>query len=63
MNYSMNSDDRETHLEIVVVGLLCATLVTMTTTFAHVGKIDLGTGPIVKAAHSTALSGRLPAIR
>ena len=63
MNHSMNTADRKAHLEIMVVGLLCATLVTMTATFAHVGEIDLGTRPIVKAGHSTALSGRLPAIR
>jgi len=63
MNHSMNSADRRTHLKIVVVGLLCATLFALTATFAHVSEIDLGTAPIVKAGHSTALSGRLPAIR
>jgi hypothetical protein len=51
MNHSMNTADRKAHLEIMVVGLLCATLVTMTATFAHVGEIDLSTGPIVKAGH------------
>ncbi len=63
MNHSMNSADRGTHLKIVVVGLLSATLVAGIATFAHVSEIDLGTSPIVKAGHSTAMSGRLPAIR
>ena len=62
MNYSMNSADRRTHLKIVVVGLLSATLVALVASFAPVSDIDLGTAPIVKAGHSTALSGRLPAI-
>jgi hypothetical protein len=63
MNHSMHSVDRKTHLKIVVVGLLCATLVAMVGTFARVSDIDLGTAPLVKAGQSTALSGRLPAIR
>ncbi len=63
MNHSMNSADRRTHVKIVVVGLLSATLVALIGSFAHVSDIDLGTAPIVKAGHSTALSGRLPAIR
>ncbi len=63
MNHSMNSADRRTHLKIVVVGLLSASLVALVASFAHVSDIDLGTAPIVKAGHSTALSGRLPAIR
>jgi hypothetical protein len=62
MNHSMHSVDRKTHLKIVVVGLLCATLVAMVGTFARVD-IDLGTAPLVKASQSTTLSGRLPAIR
>jgi hypothetical protein len=63
MNHSMHSVDRKTHLKIVVVGVLCATLVAMIGAFAHVSDIDLGTEPLVKAGHSTTLSGRLPAIR
>jgi hypothetical protein len=63
MNHSMNSADRSTHLKIVVVGLLSATVVAVIASFAHVSDIDLGTAPIVKAGHSTAMSGRLPAIR
>jgi hypothetical protein len=31
--------------------------------FAHVSDIDLGTEPLVKAAHTTALTGHLPAVR
>jgi hypothetical protein len=63
MNHSMNSADLRTHLKIVVVGLLSATVVAVIASFAHVSDIDLGTAPIVKAGHSTAMSGRLPAIR
>ncbi len=63
MNHSMQSVDGKTHFKIVVVGLLCATLVAMIGAFAHVSDIDLGTAPLVKASHSTTLSGRLPAIR
>ena len=63
MNHSMNSADRSTHLKIVVVGLLSATVVAVIASFAHVSDIDLGTAPIVKAGHSTGMSGRLPAIR
>ena len=63
MNHSINSADRGTHLKIVVVGLLCATLVAAVGTFAHVSDIDLGTAPLVKAGQATTLSGGLPTIR
>jgi hypothetical protein len=63
MNHSMYSADRSTHLKIVVVGLLCATLVAAVGIFARVSDVDLGTAPLVKAGHSTAVSGHLPAIR
>ncbi len=63
MNYSMYSADRRTHLKIVVVGLLCATMVAAVGIFAHVSTIDLGTAPLVKAGQRTAVSGHLPAIR
>lgn len=63
MNHSMNSADRTTHLKIVVVGLLCATLVAVIGTFAHVNDIDLGTAPLVKAGQSMTLSGGSPIIR
>jgi hypothetical protein len=63
MNHSMNSADRNTHLKIVVVGLLCATLVAGVATFARVSDIDSGSGAIVKAGYSTVMSGRLPAVR
>ena len=36
MNHSMYSADRGTHLKIVVIGLLCATLVAFIGIFAHV---------------------------
>jgi len=63
MNHSMYGADRRTHLKIVVVGLLCATVVAAVGIFSHVGAFDLGTAPLVKAGQPTALSGRLPAIR
>jgi len=63
VNYSMYSADRRTHLKIVAVGLVCAALVAAVGVFAHVSDIDLGTAPLVKASHSTAVSGHLPAIR
>jgi hypothetical protein len=59
----MYSADRSTHLKIVVVGLLCATLVAGVGIFAHVSELDLGTAPLVKAGQSTTVSGHLPAIR
>jgi hypothetical protein len=63
MNHSMYSADRRTHLKIVVIGLLCATLVAAVGIFANVSELDLGTAPLVKAGQTTAVSGRLPAIR
>jgi len=64
MNHSMYSADGRTHLKIVVIGLLCATLVAAVGIFAHVDvDVDLGTAPLVKAGQPTALTGRLPAIR
>jgi hypothetical protein len=62
VNHSLNSADRATHLKIVVVGLLCATVVAIVATFAQVSQMDLGTTPLVKAGQPTALSGRLPVI-
>jgi hypothetical protein len=63
MNHSLYSADRGTHLKIVVVGLLCATLVAGVGIFARLGNLDLGTAPVVKAGQPTTLSGRLPTIR
>jgi len=64
MNYSMYGADRRTHLKIVVVGLLCATLVAAVGIFAHVSNdIDLGVTPVYKAGQPTVVSGHLPAIR
>jgi hypothetical protein len=59
----MYNADRRTHLKIVVVGLLCATLVAAVGVFAHVSDVDLGTAPLVKAGQPTAISGHLPAVR
>jgi hypothetical protein len=63
MNHSMYSADRRTHLKVVFVGIVCAVLVAAVGVFAHVTDVDLGTAPLVKAGHSTAVSGHLPAIR
>jgi hypothetical protein len=63
MNHSLYSADRSTHLKIVVVGILCATLVAAIGMFARVDAMDLGTAQIVKAGQPTAVVGQLPAIR
>jgi hypothetical protein len=63
MNHSMHSADRRTHLKIVVIGLVCATVVAVVGIFANVHDVDLGTAPLVKAGQSTTVSGHLPAIR
>jgi hypothetical protein len=62
MNHSMYSADRRTHLKIVVIGLLCATIVAAIGIFANVRDLDLGTAPLVKAGQLTAVSGKLPLI-
>ena len=58
MDYSMHNADRRTHLKIVVIGLLCATIVAAIGIFARVNDVDLGTAPLVKAGRPTAVSGR-----
>jgi hypothetical protein len=64
MNHSMYIADRTTHLKIVVIGLVCATVVAVVGIFANVGSgIDLGTAPLVKAGAPTAVSGQIPTIR
>jgi hypothetical protein len=63
MNHSMYSADRGTHLKIIVLGLLCATVVAVVGVFAHVNDLDLGTAALVKAGQPTTLSGQPPTIR
>lgn len=64
VNHSMYSADRGTHLKIVVIGLLCATVVAVIGIFANVGSgLDLGTAALVKAGQPTTLSGQVPTIR
>jgi hypothetical protein len=63
MNHSMYSADRRTHLKIVVIGLLCATLVAAVGIFSHIRDVDLGTAPLVKAGQPTVVTGHLPAVR
>jgi hypothetical protein len=61
MNHLIYGADRQTHLKIVVVGLLCACLVLIVGAFAHVGQ--LGTAPLVKAGGANVIVGQLPVIR
>jgi hypothetical protein len=63
MNHSMYSADGRTHLKILVLGLLCATVVAVVGIFANLSQFDLGTAPLVKAGQPTIISGKLPAIR
>jgi ABC-type proline/glycine betaine transport system permease subunit len=64
MNHSMYSADRGTHLKIVVIGLLCATVVAVIGIFANVsGNLDLGTAALVKAGQPTTMSGQIPTVR
>ncbi|MGB7179687.1 MAG: hypothetical protein WBD33_22820 [Xanthobacteraceae bacterium] len=64
MNHSMYSADRATHLKIVVIGIVCATVVVVVGIFANVGNgLDLGTAPLVKAGEPTTMSGQVPTIR
>src|SRR5579863_3598134 len=64
MNHSMYSADRATHLKIVVLGLLCATVVAVVGIFANVSSgVNLGTDVVVKAGQPTTLSGHFPTIR
>ena len=65
MNHSMYSADRATHLKIVIIGLVCATVVAIIGIFAQVDtNIDLGTAALVKAGQPTAMSSRqIPTIR
>ena len=62
-SHSMYSADRGTHLKIVVIGLACATVVAAVGIFSHVGGMDLGTVPLVKAGQATETAGQLPTIR
>jgi len=63
MNHSMYGADRNTHLKIVVIGLLCATLVAVVGIFAHVSDLNLGTDVLVKAGQPTTMSGRVTTVR
>jgi hypothetical protein len=63
VSHSMYHADRRTHLKVVVVGLLCATLVAAVGLFAHVAEVDNGFVPLVKAGQPTTMSGHLRAIQ
>ncbi len=57
MNHSMYSADRGTHVKIVVLGLICATMVAVVGIFAHAtSNIDLSTSALVKAGQPTTMS-------
>ncbi len=61
MNHSLYSADRRTHLKIVIVGLLCATVVAAVGIFARLG--SAGAFALVQAGQPMIMSGRLPAVR
>jgi hypothetical protein len=63
MSHSMYNADHRTHLKIVVVGFLCATAFAVIGVSSHIGSLDLGTTPLVKAGHPTIVSGELPTVR
>ena len=63
MNHWIYGADRQTHLKIVVIGLLCACFVLIVGVYAHVGQLDLGTAPLVKAGGTPVISGQVPVIR
>jgi hypothetical protein len=63
MNHSLYSADRNTHLKVVVVGLLCACFVLIVGVYAHVGQTDLGTAPLVSTSGHAVIGGQLPVIR
>jgi hypothetical protein len=73
MSHSIYGADRKTHLKIVVVSLVCATLVAAVgiaarvdhATSAHAtatGKTRPG-GPVIKAGQPIEVTGQVPAIR
>jgi hypothetical protein len=62
MNHSISSADRQTHLKIVVVGFLCACFVLMIAVYAHLGQLDLGAAPLLKAGGATVISGQIPIV-
>jgi hypothetical protein len=78
MNHLIYSADRRTHLKIVAIGLVCACFVLIVGAFAdqryrsndswpppilHVGHLDLGTAPLVKAGGANLITGQPPVIR
>jgi len=63
MSHSIYGADGRTHLKIVVVSLLCATLVAAIGVIAHVSELDPGVVKVVKAGRATAVGGNLPVIR
>jgi hypothetical protein len=63
MNHSLYSADAHTHLKIVVIGFLCACFVLIVGVYAHIGQVELGTAPLVKAGGPTIVGGQLPVIR
>ncbi len=63
MSHSMYGADRGTHLKIVIVSLLCATLVAIVGIFAHVKDTDLGGAPIIRAGQPTLVGSDMPLIR
>lgn len=63
MSHSIYTADSRTHVKIVAVSLICATLVAVIGVFAHVSAPDTGIATLVKAGRATAVGGHLPVIR
>jgi hypothetical protein len=63
MSHSIYTADRGTHVKIVALSLICATLVAAVGVFAHVDTADVSFVRLVKANDTTAIGGNLPVIR
>ena len=63
MSHSIYAADGRTHVKIVAVSLVCATLVAAVGVFAHVSAPDPVVAGLIKAGRTTVVGGHLPVIR
>lgn len=63
MSHSIYDADRRTHLKIVIIGLVSATVIAAVGIFSRVSALDLGNPPVLAAGQPTLVSGHLPTIR
>jgi hypothetical protein len=63
MSHSIHTADSRTHVKVVAVSLICATLVAAVGVFAHVNTPDPNVVRLVKAGHTTTVGGTLPVVR